>query len=269
MLPVAGCSTTDGMVRDIESWFKSDSSARTETEEEIITPLSLDGTPMTGEPAQPSGNLERLRRASLDYYGGLGGRQQYTPIDVAGAAAAIDPSVEIYPINGAFPVGSVVPPGGYTNVQSSYEYQSMFPELGGVSPGRATRSSAGGGGTALAPVLSSGDTPSQVFFKHGSSYLGSGDKRVLSQVAEQAKFSPVEAVTVDAYASKRTSLSDPVASAQVNLRQSMERANAVSSFLIEQGVPGEKLKTSTWGDTRLSGKNEAYDRRVDIVTGGQ
>src|SRR5690606_12662077 len=108
----------------------------------------------------------------------------------------------------------------------------------------------------------------QIFFDHGSSRLGSGDQQVLSQVAEQAKFAPVDRVKVEGFASTRTDVSDPVESKIVNLKQSMNRAFNVSSQLMRDGVPSEKIQTTVWGDSKTSpSRSEAEERRVDITTG--
>ncbi len=266
-MTLSACETTGSWLKG----FDEDDGRSEMAQEQTIEPLPMDGSG-TYDHAM-GGNLEKLRRASTNYYGGFGDRQPPQAIDTSGAASAMDPDVEIYPIDGSYAPGSVLQPSAFESPPMSYEYQSMFPELGGVAPARRSShvaSSGGtGGGKALAPVLGGGERPSQIFFRHGSSRLGGGDKNVLNQVAEQAKFSPVMHVAVDGYASKRTAVSDPVLSAKINLRQSLERVNSVSSYLIEQGVPGEKLKTSTYGDTRLSSQGEAYDRRVDIITGSQ
>ena len=262
-LSLSACETTQEWLKGFEGDDKASA------QEQTIDPLPMNGTYSSYSGQAAGGSLEKLRRASMNYYGGMSGQMPQT-IEMQGTASALDPNVEIYPIDGAYAPGTVLQPDTFQHAPMSYEYQSMFPELGGVEPARRSSAAfAGSGGKALAPILGSGDNPSRIFFKHGSSYLGSGDKRVLEQVAEQAKFSPVMHINVDAYASKRTGISDPIKSAAVNLKQSMYRAQAVSEELINNGVPLEKIKTSTWGDTKLSGHGEEYDRRVDIVTGGQ
>lgn len=113
----------------------------------------------------------------------------------------------------------------------------------------------------------SGNAQGQIFFKHGSSRLGSGDMRKLSNVADQAKFAPVNRITVEGYASQPTQAgSQTVESHVLNLKESMNRSFAVSKTLIQKGVPAEKVKTVSWGATKSSGNNK-QDRRVDIVMG--
>ncbi len=109
----------------------------------------------------------------------------------------------------------------------------------------------------------------QIFFKHGSSRLGAGDMRKLSTMAEEAKFAPVDYIAVEGYASRPTQAGKNTTEAHIiNLRQSMKRSEKVSKALIAKGVPGEKIKTVSWGATKASGDN-AYDRRVDVNIGGQ
>jgi outer membrane protein OmpA-like peptidoglycan-associated protein len=112
-----------------------------------------------------------------------------------------------------------------------------------------------------------GSAEGQIFFKHGSSRLGSGDLNKLSNVAEQARFAPVSRVTVEGYASHPTQVgSQSVESHILNLKESMNRSFAVSKTLMQKGVPAEKLKTVSWGSTKARG-NESQDRRVDITMG--
>lgn len=263
---LSACATVEGVGRDIDSWFKAGQHDPIQTEPYVAP------EPLNASEADYGEDLIRLRRQALNYYGMSPRGYTASPIMGRGTPAALDRNVEVFPVGGQVASGVAFSSGDFQmSPQDGYEYQSMFPELGGVSPvgrgGAPARISSNS--IALAPVLGSGDDPSMIFFRHGSANLGSGDKSVLNQVAEQAKFSPVMHVSVDGFASARTEVSDPVESAKINLRQSLERVNAVSSYLIDRGVPGEKLKTSTWGDTRLSGRGEAFDRRVEIVTGGE
>lgn len=214
--------------------------------------------------------------------------ERYSPMDgdayLAMATQSSD-SVQIYDLDGPVQTASAAPSGGMvTSMDSSV---TVFPVDGGNSyPGQMGASwpnsvlpvnmSAGYSGNlgdgasdgTASPRVGSGYSPSQIFFDHGSSRLGSGDKRVLKEVAEQAKFAPVDRVKVEGFASTRTAVSDPVESKIVNLKQSMNRAFKVSSELIRDGVPSEKIQTTVWGDSKTSpAKSEAEERRVDITTG--
>lgn len=176
-----------------------------------------------------------------------------------GMPSSVDSSVMVYPVDG----GSEYP----AQITQTWP-NSVLPlnDMSSVSSFSGARMAGGGG--RLSPHVGSGYAPSQIFFKHGSARLGSGDRSVIKQTAEQAKFAPVDRITVEGFASKTTGMSSPVDSKIVNLKQSMDRAFNVSSQLMRSGVPAEKIKTTVWGDTRSTG-SEAEDRRVDIVTGAQ
>lgn len=152
----------------------------------------------------------------------------------SGAIYSGDPSVTIYPLDGS----------GFASGGQGF----------GTNAGFAAPQNTGG---------------NQIFFKHGSSRLGGGDRRTLSSVAEQAKFAPVNRVTVAGYASPPTQAgSGTVESHILNLKESMNRSFAVSKQLMQNGVPAEKIKTVSWGATKSTGNN-TQDRRVDVVMGEQ
>ncbi len=102
----------------------------------------------------------------------------------------------------------------------------------------------------------------KIYFKHGSERLGSGDKRRLADIAQQAKTSG--RVEVEGYASQPTQAKDAVTSKILNLKESMNRSFAVSKDLIKKGVPADKIKTVGWGDGQATG-DESQDRRVDVT----
>lgn len=179
------------------------------------------------------------------------------PVAVKGIPAASDPRVTIYPLDG---VGSMAD-GPYAQTYlggGAYNGAgTAVPEYTGPIEGQK-QSEVGGG-----------SMPARVFFAHGSAALDANDREVLSQVAEQAKFSPVARVSVEGHASSRVQTQDSVQARLLNLKQSMNRAVAVSNNLIQNGVPPEKIKTTSWGDTRppMSG-SEAEARRVDVYANG-
>jgi outer membrane protein OmpA-like peptidoglycan-associated protein len=155
-----------------------------------------------------------------------------------------DSSVTIFPLDGD------VPP-----IAQSY----------GLTPSAQMQSAYDTGYTSAMP--SYGSTEGKIFFKHGSSRLGSGDLNKLSNVAEQARFAPVNRITVEGFASNPTQAGNQsVKSHILNLKESMNRSFAVSKTLMQKGVPAEKLKTVSWGSTKASG-NENQDRRVDVTMG--
>ncbi len=204
------------------------------------------------------GSIEIYDLESAQPYGGLrrGGSMDMSvsPVAAGGMPSSTDSSVVIFPVDGT-----------YAGQAHSTWPNSLLPvNTAGYAGGSASLE----GGRA-SPHVGSGYAPSQIFFKHGSARLGSGDKQILRQVADQAKFSPVERISVEGHASTRTGVSDPVEAKIINLKQSMNRAFNVSSQLIRNGVPAEKVKTTVWGDTKNDGGSEAQNRRVDVITGGQ
>lgn len=181
-----------------------------------------------------------------------------------GIPMATDPRVTVYPIDGyntGYPgqmamapqqtwPNSILPVGdaGMTASPRGWSDEPMNIVDGKLSP-------------------SVGAARSSVYFPYGSSSLDRESRVALNSVAEKAKFAPVDRVSVEGYASKPTQVADPVKSKILNLKESMNRAQAVSQNLIEEGVPAEKIKTVAWGDTKPSSGNEAAERRVDIITG--
>lgn len=157
-----------------------------------------------------------------------------------------DPSVTIFPLDGAAPTYG----GSPDAPQIPFNNDFMNTPINS------------------APFMhGAGGVEGQIFFKHGSSRLGSGDINQLSNVAEQAKFAPVNRITIEGYASQPTQAgSQSVEGHILNLKESMNRSFAVSKKLMQKGVPAEKIKTVSWGATKSSG-NESQDRRVDIVMG--
>ena len=109
-------------------------------------------------------------------------------------------------------------------------------------------------------------TDKQLYFAHGSDRLGSGDKRHLRELAEQAR--GAGQIEVEGFASHPTQAKDTVTSKVLNLKESMNRSFAVSKDLIKRGVPADKIKTVGWGDGRASG-DASHDRRVDISVNSQ
>ncbi|MEM6812517.1 MAG: OmpA family protein [Pseudomonadota bacterium] len=117
------------------------------------------------------------------------------------------------------------------------------------------------------PVFGTSQADESIFFKHGSSRLGSNDRQKISQFADQAKFAPVNKVTVEGYASRPTQVgSDSVKAHVLNLKESMNRSFAVSKSLIQSGLPQEKIKTVSYGSKRATGDDD-FDRRVDLIMG--
>jgi len=109
----------------------------------------------------------------------------------------------------------------------------------------------------------------QIFFKFGSSRLGSVDKQKISKFSEEAKFAPINHVTVEGYASRPTQAGKGTVESHIlNLKESMNRSFAVSKSLMRNGLPAEKIKTVSYGSVKATGDG-VYDRRVDMYMGAR
>lgn len=250
---LGGCETIDSM-------FKSGG-------DDVVVINAADSAPagaMLPPPAAPApapgqpyaGNFDPNNLTSVYNQISRGGVQMYDPNNPAaypsltnagGIPAPQDSRVTVYPMDG------------------DYYGQDTLVGNGGVG-GNVGGAYGGGFTSASAPYLP-GNT--QIYFGHGSSRLSGNDEQKLEQVAEQAKFSPVDRISVEGHASTRANTGDPVTDRVVNLKQSMDRTFAVSRSLLRKGVPAEKIRATSWGDTRNPpGMPEDQTRRVDIYTGG-
>lgn len=205
----------------------------------------------------------------LDGGASQGGWASVPPVqpDYVGIPMATDPNVIIYPIDGYNNY-----PGELRPAPSAVGRPQQWPNA--VMPvGMTPPPSSFGGDQPMAIeggklASRAGGDVSNVYFGYGSASLDGSDRSVLNNVAEAAKFAPVDRVRVEGHASAPTQVNDPVKSKILNLKESMNRASAVSSELIAKGVPAEKIKTVGWGDTQPTSGGEAAQRRVDIYTAG-
>lgn len=110
-------------------------------------------------------------------------------------------------------------------------------------------------------VLESG-----IFFGSGRHELTPAGKAALTQL--------VATLLKDDYRDYEIELaghtdSDPITRSADRYRDNHDlaamRANSVRRFLIEQGVPAERVYLSAWGHHRPLGKDKAKDRRVEIL----
>jgi len=121
----------------------------------------------------------------------------------------------------------------------------------------------------MARLGSGSSADEQIFFKFGSSRLGSIDKQKISKFAEKAKFAPINHVTVEGYASRPTQAGEGTVESHIlNLKESMNRSFAVSKSLMRNGLPAEKIKTVSHGSVKSTG-DDVYDRRVDMYMGAR
>ncbi len=207
----------------------------------------------------------------LDGDGVVSSPTSFVQSDYIGIPMATDPRVIVYPLDGD--VGSFPVPLGNPNWNSSGFTPPVKGRLSPSVPDVMTYAPSSiwsddvleNNNGVLSPRV--GQNISSVYFRYGSAKLDNANRRALSDISEIAKFAPVDRVSVEGHASKTTQTPDPIKSKILNLKESMNRVQAVSQKLMEDGVPAEKIKTTAWGDTKPSGVGEAQDRRVDIITG--
>jgi outer membrane protein OmpA-like peptidoglycan-associated protein len=217
----------------------------------------------------------KLSGGSVEIYDLDGSTNMSAPVapvtpDYAGIPMATDSRVTVYPID-----GYAAYPGEMPSMQPATQKEwpnSILPMGQTYGSGMTPPPDSFGGDRRMAIengklVSKAGTAVSNIYFPYGSARLDRNDHGVLRNVAETAKFAPVDRVSVEGHASSPTQVNDPVKSKILNLKESMKRAAAVSEELIQKGVPAEKIKTVGWGDTKASSGGEAEQRRVDVYTG--
>lgn len=192
-----------------------------------------------------------------------------------GLPAATEPSVTIYPLddNGNYPGAS-----SFVTPAPESPYGAQWPN--NVLPADQFADQFGGnqipsnvwGNQAMMQQNVSAPGQQKIFFAHGSAALDREDLQTLNNVAQQARFSPVNRIDVEGHASRNAGTGDPVLDRILNLKESMNRSFSVSKALIQKGVPPEKIRAVAYGDTMPpmaspSGNVEAISRRVEIRTG--
>ncbi len=190
-------------------------------------------------------------------------------LESKGVPALSDPDVMVYPFEGSQDREAA---SGFPVLQPPVSERSGFP-----SPFIASED-----GPRMPEPLQVAEKqykelkkPSQqresIFFAHDSAKVEDRSKRILTAVAEDVRGSG-KSVFVEGHASRVAVPADEKEKEIVNLRKSLDRAFAVSSTLIREGVPAERISTCAFGDTQppelTGGKDkEAASRRVEIHTG--
>jgi outer membrane protein OmpA-like peptidoglycan-associated protein len=120
-------------------------------------------------------------------------------------------------------------------------------------------------------VKKDGRIINSIYFGHDSSSIEPHERRILTAVARDVRNMDIP-LAVEGHASKVAEPRDPKLKDIINLRVSMERAYAVASELIRQGIPIERIKACAYGDARepdfTGDRSEAEaSRRVEIRSG--
>ena len=118
-------------------------------------------------------------------------------------------------------------------------------------------------------MLADGDDRVVVYFSHDSAALSQQAISKISSVAGSFNNAAGRGLTVEGHASIKANYQDAAQRRVVNLKISMDRAFAVASALIQQGIPAEAIRVMAWGDAvpprELNGKTqEEAARRVEI-----
>jgi outer membrane protein OmpA-like peptidoglycan-associated protein len=186
----------------------------------------------------------------------------------AGLRTVQQGDVTLYPLDsgaqGAYPTAQTgYGTGGYAMTPAPSPYSQPH----ALNRAYQNYQHSGGMNAAPAQYARSGSGETQIFFRYGSSRLGSIDKQKIASAADSARFAPVSKVTVEGFASRPTQAGTNSVEAHVlNLKESMNRSFAVSKEMLRNGVPAEKIKTVSWGAAKATG-DDSYDRRVDISMG--
>ena len=104
-----------------------------------------------------------------------------------------------------------------------------------------------------------------VYFDHDSVALDRNDLAVIRRVAQNFRASGKSVLSVEGYASVRSSLQSSQQRHMANMKVSMERAFAVANALVQAGVPATAVKTAAWGDAQTASGAESAARRVEII----
>ena len=113
-----------------------------------------------------------------------------------------------------------------------------------------------------------GEKIATIRFAMGSSALDAGDRQQIVQIARNFR-QRGGAIRIEGHASSRTKDMQPVQHQLVNFDVSLNRANAVASELIRQGVPAEAVFVAAMSDSQpiyyeVMPAGEAGNQRVEI-----
>lgn len=97
-------------------------------------------------------------------------------------------------------------------------------------------------------------TLENVFFETGKSVLRAESDNALNDLAEIMKLKPGLVIEISGH-------TDNVGTPESNLQLSLDRANAVKSYLVQHGVAAARVTTKGYGDTQPSATNETEEGR--------
>lgn len=114
----------------------------------------------------------------------------------------------------------------------------------------------------VAPTVTKVTLNADTFFDFDKSNLKPEGRQVLDQVAAQVRSIDLETIIATGY-------TDSIGTDAYNLKLSERRANTVKQYLIEQGVPADRIYTEGKGKadpiaTNKTREGRAQNRRVEI-----
>lgn len=290
IMTLSACSSTEGLLGDIDSIFRKQPEAAGEVVyldplpegdviedgrdfpmpptyemnmgyDKVATEMSgssVELYSLDGDISQPVVADEPIRILATNQYDvGTGHRKSAGRGDYGfkGIESSTDPSVTIFPFS-----NDMYTPGIHAAARNYV--RDPKPQASGFATD----------GPAFVPANIDSipmfvGNPNAVYFSHGSAALSAVARQAIASAALTLKDGRI---TVEGHASQRAAVADPVKRAEVNMRMSMKRAMAVTKALIQQGIPAEMIKTTALGDTRLAvpeidAEAEAINRRVQIL----
>ena len=110
--------------------------------------------------------------------------------------------------------------------------------------------------------LSRGNLAATIFFAEGSARLSERDREVIAAIVEEHRRTGAR-IHVLGHASRTGGIADPILRGVTNYGESLNRAQAVSAYLSQLGVPATMMSVDAAGE-QLAGSDEIRNRRAEI-----
>lgn len=110
--------------------------------------------------------------------------------------------------------------------------------------------------------LPRGNLAATIFFAEGSARLSQRDREVIAAIVEEHRRTGAR-IHVLGHASRTGDIADPILRGVTNYGESLNRAQAVSAYLSQLGVPVTMMSVDAAGE-QLAGSDEIRNRRAEI-----
>lgn len=175
--------------------------------------------------------------------------QSFNQASGNGRHMKINDSVTVYPLDGSF--------SEYEPVRQGDFWEYMTVDSQGVTVERMGPESA-----ASSTYKGSGEPV--IYFNHGSSRLSPADKKKIKTIVNDTKNRNNYLIRVTGYASRPVlNASTEIERQIINLKMGSKRAIAVSSELLQSGIPAANIQTITRG-AAFAKDDDPADRRATI-----